>query len=828
MENKHGNSKQSSEVPTYAVKQQHSSQGDDESNGEAIIAEETIWWTLAGLLIGGASGWFVGIAFGDGKLNIAGLAPLATGGRGVTGFLFSSFFGSLFGLVGALLSTHRNSNKMGTHQSQSNKESKQNEEKTEQPSDKEKKVKQHQTQSGQSHNSKQQHHSQPSFIQRLPIYGSIALALLMVLTLYSIASRALGSGEPSDQSNRVTWNQKNAVRVGGAADAETSQQILQISYPSTRAENRPKAIINATNDWRICLAVTPLMARPFNAALIISGDENGTKEIERLIKTNVANPVPSPTPTSSPTTSVATRPTPNASPQITTQASPQPSPKNTDFAPTLIAVGNVNANGASETIAGNDPVSVAAVIDERLAAARSSSASMNVIIVNADADYRWAVPAGAYAARTGIPILFVTKDGVPNATAIALQKRNGQAHIFVVGPAEAIPSNIFDGLKQFGSVTRIEGDDYFTNAVRFAEFRDDESDFGWGHTGRGSRQYASVNTILVNGDGERWQDAVLSAHLARGGKSGALLFTEKDRLPAVVDNYLWRQRPFFANTPAEGPFNHVWVVGSFDRISYGTQAWADYSQEIEQYMTLGDSAVSGYEALGIGWIILSIACAVWVLFNSIKRLPDVMPMMKAAWAIFALLLGPLAVWLYIASYHKREKIPHEGMTMWQRPLWLQTVSATVMMFAFDMMLMCLAVFFVAYFFGFPIIRFNGSLYWLGSSMFLMMALMYLIALVVMMLVFHTPMTMHEKKINSYVKAFVAGLPMMLATMSVESIGMMPTMWWQQMIFLPAMQMPTEDDITMWTTLLFSVFIGFLIVLPFNYWLVKKGKKIGGM
>ena len=46
--------------------------------------------------------------------------------------------------------------------------------------------------------------------------------------------------------------------------------------------------------------------------------------------------------------------------------------------------------------------------------------------------------------------------------------------------------------------------------------------------------------------------------------------------------------------------------------------------------------------------------------------------------------------------------------------------------------------------------------------------------------------------------------------------MMPTMWWQQMIFLPTMQMPTNDDFTMWTTLLFSVFIGFLVVLPFKY------------
>ena len=150
-----------------------------------------------------------------------------------------------------------------------------------------------------------------------------------------------------------------------------------------------------------------------------------------------------------------------------------------------------------------------------------------------------------------------------------------------------------------------------------------------------------------------------------------------------------------------------------------------------------------------------------------------------------------------------------------------------MMFAFDMMLMCLAVFLVAYI-GFPIIRFNGPFYFIGTSMFLMMVLMYVIALIVMMLVFHTPMTMHERKINSYPRAFMAGLPIMVGTMSVESLGMMPTMWWQQMFFLPAMQMPTGDDFTMWSTLLFSVFVGFLIVLPFNYWMVKHGRKMGTM
>ena len=711
--------------------------------GESVIGENTVWFALGGLIIGGAVGWFIGLAFGYGKFSIPGLAVLAASDGLVAGFLFGSFFGSLFGLAGAMLGTLSETKKNAPEMS------------GEMIHDEEKNA--------------TKETKKPSFIQQLPIYGSILLALFFAYTLFNIASTAVGESEASDQTNRVSWNQKNTVRVGGERDAETYSSVLQIAYPATRAENSPKTVITVPDDWRVALAYTPLIARPHNAALIVGGNAGAVNQNQRFS-----------------------------------------------------AVGNIS----NETVSDSGAAQNAAAVDERLAQATGGNLSLNIIVVSGDADYHWAIPAAAYAARTGTPILFAGKDNVPAATGSALQKRGGQARIFVLGGSDVISANVFDQLKQYGVVQRIEGGDFYAFAVRFAEFRDSNADFGWGRSGLRSRRFSPTNTILVNA--ENWQDAIAAAHLAARGKTGALLYTEKNRLPAVVDNYLWRQRPLFSNTPAEGPFNHVWVVGSFGRISYETQAWADYSQEIEQYMTFGDSAVSGYEALGIGWIILSIACAIWILFHSIKRMPDMTPMMKAAWTIFALMLGPIAVWLYIASYHKREKMNHDGMTMWMRPAWLQAVSATVMMFAFDMMLMCLAVFFLAYFFGFPIWRFNGSFYWLGSSMFLMMVFMYFAALLVMMLVFHTPMTMHEKKINSYGKAFMAGLPVMLATMSVESLGMMPTMWWQQMLFLPAMQMPTSDDITMWTTLLFSVFVGFLVVYPFNYWMVRRGSKMGGM
>jgi hypothetical protein len=74
-----------------------------------------------------------------------------------------------------------------------------------------------------------------------------------------------------------------------------------------------------------------------------------------------------------------------------------------------------------------------------------------------------------------------------------------------------------------------------------------------------------------------------------------------------------------------------------------------------------------------------------------------MPTMKMAWFLFALLLGPVALPLYALSYNHRRRVQGEdGLVMWERPMWARVVSAMVMAFGFDMMLMVLAVFVIAY------------------------------------------------------------------------------------------------------------------------------------
>ena len=87
----------------------------------------------------------------------------------------------------------------------------------------------------------------------------------------------------------MTWNQKNATRIGGAGDSETARYVLQIAYPATGADNRPGSIINVADDWRTALAVTPLVARPTSAAVIIRGEAGDGREVDRLRATGVAD-----------------------------------------------------------------------------------------------------------------------------------------------------------------------------------------------------------------------------------------------------------------------------------------------------------------------------------------------------------------------------------------------------------------------------------------------------------------------------------------------------------------------------------------------------------
>src|SRR6202022_1779739 len=143
----------------------------------------------------------------------------------------------------------------------------------------------------------------------------------------------------------------------------------------------------------------------------------------------------------------------------------------------LIRVGAVASPGGlrDKSIGGTDPYSTAAAIDALVSHARHAT-SNRVVVVSADAP-RFAMPAAAWAAKSGDPILYVTHDNVPQATRTAIARRP-QARIYVLGPASAVSDAVLTQLSGLGTVKRIGAADPVANAVAFARYVDGA--FGWG------------------------------------------------------------------------------------------------------------------------------------------------------------------------------------------------------------------------------------------------------------------------------------------------------------------------------------------------------------
>ncbi len=206
-----------------------------------------------------------------------------------------------------------------------------------------------------------------------------------------------------------------------------------------------------------------------------------------------------------------------------------------------------------------------------LIAAPGGAPTAAVIVVGSDADPRWALPAGAYAARTGTSVLFVSPEGVPAPTIAALERYGGRARIYVLGPAAAVPDVILEQLGRHSRVTRIAGRDFARNAVAFAEFRRrwmgaSSRDFGWGLA------EARHNFTFANPDD--WQIAVTGSLLSHMGKHGPMLLLPDGTLPEATVRYLASVRPA-AGAVNDPLINHGWILGTPAHVPPAVQGQID-------------------------------------------------------------------------------------------------------------------------------------------------------------------------------------------------------------------------------------------------------------
>jgi hypothetical protein len=270
---------------------------------------------------------------------------------------------------------------------------------------------------------------------------------------------------------------------------------------------------------------------------------------------------------------------------------------------------------------------------------------------------------------------------------------------------------------------------------------------------------------------------------------------------------------------------NVRVVGGPDSVSYNAQARADLALETRSYRNQMAGA-SGAAVAGWMWFFPGLVGFIWALFAMPRRLPDTGFYPRLYWPLAMLVLGPLGIIAFYLSY-QRAPVTHQGAhTIFIRPLWAQTISATIMGMGIGMALM-IASMYLFQLFGLPVgtgVAFT-PFYWLGAPMgALMWVLMVVPAIILSIFFFMGPM-MAEMQSKGYGHGLRMAAPVVIGSMVAASIGMFTfsywTMNWENLM--------AGEDLWLWVTpLWFAAAAGFFTALIPNYWMVRAGWKMGGM
>jgi hypothetical protein len=209
----------------------------------------------------------------------------------------------------------------------------------------------------------------------------------------------------------------------------------------------------------------------------------------------------------------------------------------------------------------------------------------NVVIGStAGKDYQYLLPATHWVAHMATGLFWVTKNSVPQATVDALKRRGGQARIYLFGGPDQISSSVARELAQYGTIIRVTNDDNVAfntapvdtpeeTAIAFSKMWDSAGEFGWKITGPGH----GFTLVNIND----WPGAVASAPLSHLGFHAPLLFTDSaSALPSDVDAYFKSVEPTFLNTPADGPYNMTYAIGSWDQISWPEELQVEIDSEM--------------------------------------------------------------------------------------------------------------------------------------------------------------------------------------------------------------------------------------------------------
>jgi hypothetical protein len=325
---------------------------------------------------------------------------------------------------------------------------------------------------------------------------------------------------------------RNTTRVSGRDPVADAAGVASAVYPATSPATRPAVVaLVDRDDWQGGVAGAVLAGPPFRAPVLLTdGDDL---------------------------------------PAVTEQTLDRLKPKGSRAArgSQAILVGDeppAPEGLKSTAIRGDDRYARAAAVDRFVTAARGEP-SDNVVVASGESA-EWAMPAAAWAARSGDSVLLTRANTLPEPTRRAIQQHE-KPNIFVLGPESVVAPAVVDALRKLGRVDRIEGDTAVENAIAFARY--EARGFGWGADQPG-RNFTVANQ-------SRPLDAAAAALLGHNGIFAPLLLTDQARtLPRALEGYFLDVQPGFeGDRPEEGVWNHVWILGDSGALSASAQDRVD-------------------------------------------------------------------------------------------------------------------------------------------------------------------------------------------------------------------------------------------------------------
>ena len=223
----------------------------------------------------------------------------------------------------------------------------------------------------------------------------------------------------------------------------------------------------------------------------------------------------------------------------------------------------------SQDVPGDSPAEIANSIDQ-LRQRLTKQEPQHILLVSSD-QAGYAMPAAAWAARSGDPVLFTGRNQVPAATLAAL-RRHVAATVYVIGPESVISKDVVQQVGRVSAtVQRVGATGAVQNALLFARYSD--GTFGWNINDPGH------GMELANAD--RPLDAAAAASLASSGKWGPLLITDTaDALPPELRSFLLDIKPGYETDPTRAVYNHIWLMGDATAIGGQVQAEIDELAEL--------------------------------------------------------------------------------------------------------------------------------------------------------------------------------------------------------------------------------------------------------